>query len=194
MPESVQIGILTLGAVLILIALLGGNFKLFGAEVSATISNRLLRFVAFALGTALLIVAIRLPAIDIGSAPTPTSSPQPITSPVETVTPPTATPTNTPTPSGQPITPTSTSPPVTPSPDSACMLTINNELVALMAEPDAFSQEVARVQPGNYTPLDYVTQDFVGRSQGWFLIEADGRRGWVRNDTWTINRKSAQCP
>ena len=60
MPPNVQIGLLILGGVLILIAFLGGNFKLFGAEVMATLSSRFLRFVAFLFGV-LLLVAVWQP-------------------------------------------------------------------------------------------------------------------------------------
>ena len=49
MPESLSIGAFVFGAVLILVALLGGNFKLFGAEINATV-GRSLRAVAFMLG------------------------------------------------------------------------------------------------------------------------------------------------
>jgi GUN4-like len=63
MPENITIGAFVLGAILILIAILGGNFKLFGAEIASTVSSGWLRFVAFILGTALIIVAldIKLP-------------------------------------------------------------------------------------------------------------------------------------
>jgi hypothetical protein len=33
MPENLKIGAFVFGAILVLIALLGGNFKIFGAEV-----------------------------------------------------------------------------------------------------------------------------------------------------------------
>jgi hypothetical protein len=49
MPESLTIGAFVFGAVLILVALLGGNFKLFGAEINATV-GRSLRAVALMLG------------------------------------------------------------------------------------------------------------------------------------------------
>ena len=64
MPPNLSIGLFVLGAVLILIGFAGGNFKMFGAEVAATISNRLLRFIATVFGTFLLIVAwqISLPS------------------------------------------------------------------------------------------------------------------------------------
>lgn len=57
MPGSISLGLLVLGGVLILIGFLGGNFKLFGAEVAATISNRWLRFLAIIFGVVLLITA-----------------------------------------------------------------------------------------------------------------------------------------
>lgn len=69
MPPSIQIGLFALGAVLILIGFAGGNFKLFGAEVAATISNRFLRFVAVIFGVVLLIGAWA------GSIPTNTPVP-----------------------------------------------------------------------------------------------------------------------
>ena len=50
MPPTVQMGLLVLGGILILIALVGGRFKLFGAEVEANVSNIYLRCIAFALG------------------------------------------------------------------------------------------------------------------------------------------------
>ncbi len=64
MPDNLKIGAFVFGAVLVLIALLGGNFKLFGAEVAATISNRFLRFVAFALGITFWVVAVHSPNLE----------------------------------------------------------------------------------------------------------------------------------
>lgn len=58
MPENLKIGAFVFGAVLVLIAILGGNFKLFGAEVASSVSSPLLRFVAFALGAIFFIVAM----------------------------------------------------------------------------------------------------------------------------------------
>lgn len=75
-----------------------------------------------------------------------------------------------------------------------CVITISNSLVALMSEPDTFSQQIIRVSPGEYPTLDYTETTFVSETQGWFRIEAEGRSGWVRNDTWTISGKTAGCP
>lgn len=87
-----------------------------------------------------------------------------------------------------------------PDPDPAaeastdCVLTISNELVPLMSEPDTFSQEIMNVSSGDYPTSDFREVLFGDTQQGWFQIEADGRTGWVRNDTWTIADKTSGCP
>jgi len=45
MPTSLTIGIFVFGAVLLLVALVGGKFKLFGTEVSGEVSNSGIRWV-----------------------------------------------------------------------------------------------------------------------------------------------------
>lgn len=169
MPDSIQIGLLVLGAVLLLIAILGGNFKLFGAEVTATVSNRFLRFTAFALGTALLVIAIAPIVSELNALPEQTQSANGGSS-------------------------TESTPEASLGGLSACQVTIRNPLVSLMSEPDTFSQELIRVPPGEYAPLEYETTTFGPQQQGWFMIEAEGRQGWIKDNTWTIERKSAQCP
>ena len=74
MPDNLRIGVFAFGAVLILVALLGGNFKLFGAEVASTVSNHILRFIAFALGAMLVALAIQGYHFNEASAPPPLSS------------------------------------------------------------------------------------------------------------------------
>ena len=72
MPSSVPIAALVLGGVLVLVALVGGNFKLFGAEVGSAPSG-CLRVVAFVLGCLLLAVGleIRLPVPAASADPSP---------------------------------------------------------------------------------------------------------------------------
>lgn len=81
-----------------------------------------------------------------------------------------------------------------PPPDEGCVVTIGNPLVSLMSDPDTFSQEIIRVPAGEYATLDFQEIEFAGNLQGWFQIEADGRTGWIKNDTWTIAGKSDACP
>jgi hypothetical protein len=74
MPQTITIGVFILGAILVLIGILGGNFKLFGAEVATTISNPLLRFVAFILGIIFLIIGIADNSDDNGRIHSPNPS------------------------------------------------------------------------------------------------------------------------
>ena len=76
---------------------------------------------------------------------------------------------------------------------SGCVVTIANPLVALMSEPSRFSQELVKVEPGEYSTLGYQIVEFAGSDQGWFQIEAEGRQGWIANDTWTISSKTNAC-
>jgi hypothetical protein len=77
---------------------------------------------------------------------------------------------------------------------TGCVVTIANTLVALMSEPSRFSQELVKVKPGEYTTSEYKVVPFAGQDQGWFQIEAEGRKGWIANDTWTIASKTNACP
>src|SRR5882672_4863175 len=58
MPENLTIGLFAFGAVLILISLLGGGFKVFTFVVSSTVSNPFIRIVAFMLGTGAMLLAL----------------------------------------------------------------------------------------------------------------------------------------
>lgn len=62
MPDSVVIAVFIFGAVLILIALSGGKFEIFGSKISESVSNPLLRLIAGAIGTFLLVIALDLQA------------------------------------------------------------------------------------------------------------------------------------
>jgi hypothetical protein len=67
MPQSLDLAAFVFGAVLILLALVAGSFKLFGAEVQGT-TGRLGRIVAFALGLILIVsrLAPRSPDVIAG--------------------------------------------------------------------------------------------------------------------------------
>ncbi len=73
MPDNIKIGAFVFGAILVLIAILGGNFKLFGAEVASTVSNRWLRFISFVLGTALVTLTLDIKLPISTNNPNPTS-------------------------------------------------------------------------------------------------------------------------
>lgn len=94
-------------------------------------------------------------------------------------------------PTRPPAEPTRSPPPDDPA---GCVVTIVNPLVALRSEPAPLSQELVRVEPGAYPALEHTVMEFAGQDQGWFQIEVAGRRGWVRDDTLTIDAKTAACP
>lgn len=87
MPQSITIAAFVLGAVLVLIALLGGGFKIFGTEVSGT-TGTVQRIVAGALGALLIVVGL-VGSFDFSThqpvdfkPPTPAPNPHP--APAET--------------------------------------------------------------------------------------------------------------
>jgi len=53
MPETLAIGIFVLGAVMLLLALVSGSFKIFGSEMPG-LSSRTARVIAFAIGAGLV--------------------------------------------------------------------------------------------------------------------------------------------
>lgn len=75
MPQSLSIAAFVLGAVLLLIALVSGGFKIFGAEVSGA-GGTVARSIAFVIGLILIVYALYNPAGDV-SGGTP-DKPKPI--------------------------------------------------------------------------------------------------------------------
>lgn len=87
MPPSLAIGAFVLGAVLLLISLVRGNFKLFGAEVSGT-AGGFARIIAFLAGVTLIVTGFlkdgpvqndavdRADPVSIGPAPNQPVSPR----------------------------------------------------------------------------------------------------------------------
>jgi hypothetical protein len=129
----------------------------------------------------------------VSSVATPSSSVSPTATPLE--------PASNETISPQSPQPGAIAPSATPPSSSAaaptladCRITIRHPLVALMREPDRLGQEMINVKPGDYTPLDHKMVSTMVREEGWFQIEAEGRRGWIANDTWTIEEKTQTCP
>ncbi len=72
MPESIAIAAFVFGAVLFLIAIAGGNLKIFGSEISNSVSNPGLRAVSFFVGTFFLVISV---ASILDEPSVPSSSP-----------------------------------------------------------------------------------------------------------------------
>jgi hypothetical protein len=75
MPQSISIGLLVLGGVLLLVAIIGGNFKIFGAEVDAKISNVPLRLLAGMLGLSFVLLALAPSLRNSGDSSQPVANP-----------------------------------------------------------------------------------------------------------------------
>ena len=82
MPDNLGIGFFVLGAVLILIALVGGKFKIFVAEVSPAVTSPFIRIIAFALGVTFILlslnptmISVALAEATVPSSPLATESP-----------------------------------------------------------------------------------------------------------------------
>ena len=58
MPQSLVIGFLVLGGVLLLVAITGGKFKIFGAEIEGAVSSKTIRLVSGILGTVFILFCI----------------------------------------------------------------------------------------------------------------------------------------
>ena len=85
MPDNTKNVLLVLGAVLILVAILGGNFELFGAKVGQTISDLRLRFASFFLGALFIILTALPPSPPTQERPSPTPISTPTSSPEQVV-------------------------------------------------------------------------------------------------------------
>jgi hypothetical protein len=74
-----------------------------------------------------------------------------------------------------------------------CILTITNPLVALRSQPGWPNPELAKIKPGQYTALNRMVVPFAGVNEGWFQIEAEGRKGWIPDNTIMIDSKTTAC-
>lgn len=87
-------------------------------------------------------------------------------------------------------------PPPDPAPDDSggCVIRVDHIGAEILAEPRRMARRLASVRTDDYRVLELATSQFAGREEGWFLIEVDGRRGWIADDGIVITRKSADCP
>jgi hypothetical protein len=77
--------------------------------------------------------------------------------------------------------------------NSKCQIYISNQLVVLYEEPKNFAQESVKVPTGKYDVLDTQTTEWVDKNQRWLKIQVGKREGWIKDNTWTIEKKSDAC-
>ena len=78
-------------------------------------------------------------------------------------------------------------------PAGDCVITIKNPLVDLHEDPEPFSQVIIRVPPADYAVSDTAQDDFAGEEQRWLQITAEGRTGWIEDNSFNVDAKSAGC-
>jgi uncharacterized protein YgiM (DUF1202 family) len=76
MPQSISIGMLVLGGVLLLVAITGGNFKIFGAEVDAAVSSSKVRLLSGALGVIFIFISLAQSKLAPQNNPADSSAPK----------------------------------------------------------------------------------------------------------------------
>jgi hypothetical protein len=83
MPQSISIAVLVLGGVLLLVAITGGKFKIFEAEVDSAVSSVMVRLISGAIGIILITVALTLgsPVSKPDTSRTHAPAPQPSQAP-----------------------------------------------------------------------------------------------------------------
>lgn len=85
-------------------------------------------------------------------------------------------------------------PGTTAGPVDGCVVTISNPLATLHEEPDEFSQEIGSIPSGDYVVEGVEIVSFGPQQQRWLRIEVDGRSGFVRDSTFNIADRTADCP
>jgi hypothetical protein len=79
--------------------------------------------------------------------------------------------------------------------EPGCWIRVSNRLTVIQEQPRFDAQEIVSVPNGDYMVLSTEIVDFGGlQDQRWFRIEVDGRQGWLRDSTFNIDAKSADCP
>jgi hypothetical protein len=74
-----------------------------------------------------------------------------------------------------------------------CVLTIANSLATMHEDTSMFSSE-DKVPAGEYVVSDTKSVDFGGAKQRWFQISVGSNTGWILDDPFFVESKSADCP
>jgi hypothetical protein len=63
------------------------------------------------------------------------------------------------------------------NPGEGCVMTVVNPLVSLKRDPDTFSLDVVRLEPGDYPVLEHREVLTPLGAESWFRFESEGRMG-----------------
>jgi len=77
--------------------------------------------------------------------------------------------------------------------DAECVLTVLPTSVVLQRTPSGLAAGYARAQSGKYAARGHTTVTTDGDAQDWYKITAEGKTGWIQDNTLTVI-ESDGCP
>lgn len=77
---------------------------------------------------------------------------------------------------------------------SDCVITVDHIGAQIHAEPSHAARVLSSVPDGDYRPLQATEADWAGLTEIWYLLDVDGRTGWLAYSTITVPSISAGCP
>ncbi|NNF53245.1 MAG: hypothetical protein HKN03_02265 [Acidimicrobiales bacterium] len=77
---------------------------------------------------------------------------------------------------------------------SSCSIAVDHIGAAIHAESRFDSRRIVSVPEGDYSALGWEESEWAGTTSIWFLINVNGREGWIADDGISIVGKTATCP
>ena len=167
MPQSISIAVLVLGGVLLLVAITGGKFKIFEAEIDSAVSSKLVRLISGAIGLILITVALTLgsPVSKPDSNKTDAANPQPSQAPTAQ------------THADQPA---SVQADPTPAPPTPASNTTSPMGAAIVFDPPSNVREAANASSNILCSVTQKTTIHILREEGnWYVTDVCGKPGYI---------------
>jgi hypothetical protein len=167
MPQSISIAVLVLGGVLLLVAITGGKFKIFEAEIDSAVSSKLVRLISGAIGLILITVALTLgsPVSKPDASKNDTPTPQPSQAPAAQ------------THADQPASVQADPTPVPPAPASNATSSMG---AAIVFDPPSNIREAANASSNILCSVTQKTTIHILRSEGnWYVTDVCGKPGYI---------------
>ena len=77
--------------------------------------------------------------------------------------------------------------------DAECVLTVIPTSVVLQRTPNGLEAGYARAESGKYAARGHTTVTTGGDAQHWYKITAEGKTGWIQDNTLTVIESNG-CP
>ena len=167
MPQSISIAVLVLGGVLLLVAITGGKFKIFEAEIDSAVSSKLVRLISGAIGLILITVALTLgsPVSKPDSNKTDAANPQPSQAPAAQT---------------HPDQPASVQADPTPAPPTPASNPTSPMGAAIVFDPPSNVREAANASSNILCSVTQKTTIHILREEGnWYVTDVCGKPGYI---------------